>query len=95
MAVNKVAKGRWGSPPTYRGTDGTVRGTYVKVCTPVGGFPKAARYIDLHVDVIKHPDGRVERVDDAELDESVEAGDTPNALADRARSVAAALENAL
>jgi hypothetical protein len=95
IAVTKLAEGRWWYPTTYRGTDGTVRGTYVNVCTPVEVFPKAARYIDLHVDVIKHPDGRVERVDDAELDESVEAGDTPNALADRARSVAAALENAL
>jgi len=95
VAVTKLAEGRWWYPTTYRGADGTVRGTYVNVCTPVEVFPKAARYIDLHVDVIKHPDGRVERVDDAELDESVQAGDTPNALADRARSVATALENAL
>jgi Ribonuclease G/E len=95
IAVTKLAEGRWWYPTTYRGTDGTVRGTYVNVCTPVEVFPKAARYIDLHVDVIKHPDGRVERVDDAELEASVDAGDTPSALADRARSVAAALENAL
>lgn len=95
VAVTKLAEGRWWYPTTYRGADGTVRGTYVNVCTPVEVFPQAARYVDLHVDVIKHPDGRVERVDDAELDESVEAGDTPPALADRARSVAAALESAL
>jgi protein associated with RNAse G/E len=95
VAVTKLAEGRWWYPTTYRGADGTVRGTYVNVCTPVEVFPKAARYVDLHVDVIKHPDGRVERVDDAELDASVDAGDTPPALADRARSVAAALENAL
>ena len=95
VAVTKLAEGRWWYPTTYRGTDGTVRGTYVNICTPVEVFPEAARYVDLHVDVLKHPDGRVERVDDTELDESVEAGDTPPALADRARSVATALENAL
>jgi len=46
VAVTKLAEGRWWYPTTYRGADGTVRGTYVNVCTPVEVFPKAARYID-------------------------------------------------
>jgi predicted RNA-binding protein associated with RNAse of E/G family len=58
-------------------------------------FPDAARYVGLHVDVGKRPDGTVERVDDDELDESVAAGTVPEPLAEKARSVASALENAL
>ena len=95
VATTKFREGRWWYPTTYRGRAGTVRGTYVNVCTPVEVFPDAARYVDLHVDVMKHPDGTVERVDDDELAESVAAGHTPEPLAEKARSVASALENAL
>jgi len=49
----------------------------------------------LHVDVMKHPDGTVERVDDDELRDAEAAGDVPEPLAEKARSVASALENAL
>ena len=95
IAETSLKEGRWWYPTTYRARDGTVRGTYVNVCTPVEVFPDAARYVDLHVDVMKHSDGTVERVDDDVLRESVAAGDTPEPLAEKARSVATALENAL
>jgi len=95
IAETSLKEGRWWYPTTYRGSDGTVRGTYVNVCTPVEVFPDAARYVDLHVDVVKHPDGTVERVDDDVLRESVAAGDTPEPLAEKARRVASALEDAL
>ena len=95
IAETTLKEGRWWYPTTYRGRDGTVRGTYVNVCTPVEVFPDAARYIDLHVDVMKHRDGTVERVDDDELRESVAAGDMPEPVAEKARKVATALENAL
>jgi hypothetical protein len=95
VAVTKIEEGRWWYPTVYRGDDGTKRGTYVNVCTPVEVFPDAVRYVDLHVDVVKHADGTVERVDDDELDEAVGAGDVPDPLAQRAREVASAVENAL
>ena len=95
IAETNLKEGRWWYPTTYRGRDGAVRGTYVNVCTPVEVFPDAVRYVDLHVDVVKHVDGTVERVDDGVLQESVAAGNTPEALAEKARSVATALENAL
>ncbi|PSQ59670.1 MAG: RNA-binding protein, partial [Halobacteriales archaeon SW_9_67_25] len=65
------------------------------VCTPVEVFPEEVRYVDLHVDVVRTPDGTVRRVDDDELDAAVEAGNVPEALAEKAREVAGALENAL
>ncbi|WP_254543207.1 DUF402 domain-containing protein [Halomarina pelagica] len=95
VAVTKLKEGRWWYATVYRGADGERRGTYVNVCTPVELFPDAARYVDLHVDVVKHADGTVERVDDDELDEAVAAGQVPEPLAERARRVATAIERAL
>ncbi|MDZ7745264.1 MAG: DUF402 domain-containing protein [Halobacteriales archaeon] len=95
VAVTKFKEGRWWYPTVYRGDDGTRRGTYVNVCTPVELFPDAARYVDLHVDVVKGPDGEVRRVDDDELDAAVEAGHVSEPLAEKARAVASTLERAL
>ena len=94
-ATTKFREGRWWYPTVYRGDDGASKGTYVNVCTPVECFPDAIGYIDLHVDVVKYPDGTVERVDDDELDAAVDAGDVPPEAAEKARSVAASLERAL
>jgi hypothetical protein len=88
-------EGRWWYPTVYRNDEGDHKGTYVNVCTPVECFPDVVRYVDLHVDVVKHPDGTVERVDDDELDEAVVAGDVSEALAEKARTVAASIEKAL
>ena len=95
VAVTKLKEGRWWYPTMYRDRDGRSKGTYVNVCTPVEVFPDAARYVDLHVDVVKHADGRVERVDDDELDAAVAAGTVSEALAEKARAVAAAVADAL
>jgi hypothetical protein len=94
-AITKFKEGRWWYPTVYRSSEGDSRGTYVNVCTPVEIFPEDVRYVDLHVDVVKHADGTVERVDDDELDGAVEAGTIPPALAEKARTVAEAVTNAL
>jgi len=95
VATTKLREGRWWYPTMYRSADGQSRGTYVNVCTPVEIFPDAARYVDLHVDVVKRPDGSVERVDDDELDAAVDRGDVPPSLAEKARTVAASVERAV
>jgi len=95
IAETKLTEGRWWYPTVYRDSDGEKKGTYVNVCTPVEIFPDTARYVDLHVDVLKHADGTVKRVDDDELDAAIEAGNVSGELADRARSVAAAVASAL
>jgi hypothetical protein len=95
VAITKVREGRWWYPTVYRDADGARKGTYVNVCTPVECFPDAVRYVDLHVDVVKGPDGEVRRVDDDELDDAVAAGQVSAPLAERARSVATSLEGAL
>jgi hypothetical protein len=95
VAVTTLKEGRWWYPTVYRADDGSRRGTYVNVCTPVELFPDAARYVDLHVDVVKEADGTVRRVDDDELDTAVDRGHVSEALARKARNVATAVENAL
>ncbi len=95
VAITKFKEGRWWYPTVYRSEAGEKRGTYVNICTPVEVFPDQIRYVDLHVDVIKHADGTVERVDDDELDEAVSAGNLSPELAEKARSVARAIESAL
>ncbi len=95
VAITKLVEGRWWYPTVYRGEDGERKGTYVNICTPVELFPDSARYVDLHVDVVKQPDGTVERVDEDELAAAVDAGYLPEALAEKARNVAHAVENAL
>ena len=94
-ATTTFREGRWWYPTVYRSADGERRGTYVNVCTPVEIFPRSVRYVDLHVDVVKGPDGEVRRVDDDELDAAVAADTVPEPLASRAREVAASIENAL
>ncbi|NHN42012.1 DUF402 domain-containing protein [Halorubellus sp. JP-L1] len=95
VAVTKLTEGKWWYPTVYRSADGEKKGTYVNVCTPVELFPDGARYVDLHVDVVRHADGSVERVDDDELDDAVDVGHVAPALADRARTVASSVERAL
>jgi Ribonuclease G/E len=95
VAITKVREGRWWYPTVYRDADATHKGTYVNVCTPVECFPDAVRYVDLHVDVVKAPDGETRRVDDDELDDAVAAGLVSESLAAKARSVATSLEAAL
>ncbi|WP_158058099.1 DUF402 domain-containing protein [Halorussus halophilus] len=95
VATTKFREGRWWYPTVYRSEDGETKGTYVNICTPVELFPDEARYVDLHVDVVKFPDGTVERVDDDELDAAVAVGNISEALGDKARSVASSVENAL
>ncbi|AHG00137.1 RNA-binding protein [Halostagnicola larsenii XH-48] len=94
-AVTKFREGRWWYPTTYRADDGSTKGTYVNVCTPVELFPGTARYVDLYVDVIRPPEGNVEIVDEAELEAAVNDGLVSTALAEKARNVAEAVERAL
>ncbi len=94
-ATTTFQEGRWWYPTVYRTRDDELIGTYVNICTPIECFPDAVRYIDLHVDVLKYPDGTVERVDDDELAAAVTNGDLSDELAEKTRAVATALETSL
>ena len=93
--MTKFREGRWWYPTTYKAADGTSKGTYVNVCTPVELFPDCVRYVDLYVDVIRQPDGTVEIVDADELEDAVDAGLVSDELAAKANDVAEAVKRAL
>ncbi len=95
VAITKLKEGRWWYPTMYKDANGTVKGTYVNICTPVELFPDCARYVDLYIDVIRHADGTVAIVDDEELEAAVEDGLVTDQLAEKARGVATAVERAL
>jgi len=88
VATTKFREGRWWYPTVYRSDEGEVKGSYLNVSTPVEVFPDAVRYVDLHVDVIKHADGTVEVVDEDELRAAVERGHVTDELAEKALDVA-------
>jgi len=83
VATTRFTEGNWWYPTVYRADDGTVKGTYLNVSTPVEVFPNTVRYVDLHVDVVKHADGTVEVVDEDELQDCVDAGTVSPELAER------------
>ncbi|WP_336035251.1 DUF402 domain-containing protein [Halobacterium yunchengense] len=95
VAVTRFTEGNWWYPTVYESADGRVKGTYLNVCTPVEVFADAVRYVDLHVDVVKHADGAVEVVDEDELRECVDDGLVDEALAERALSVAERVQDAV
>lgn len=95
VATTRFREGRWWYPTTYRSSEGTLRGTYLNVNTPLELFPDAVRYVDLHVDVVKWPDGEVTIVDEDEVAAAVEAGHLSSDLADRALDVASNVADAV
>ncbi|NKE35468.1 DUF402 domain-containing protein [Natronococcus sp. JC468] len=95
VAVTKFREGRWWYPTTYRDDEGTTKGTYVNVCTPLELFPDGVRYVDLYVDVIRTPDGGVEIVDREELEDAIDDGLVAAPLGEKALGVAEAVERAL
>jgi len=92
--VTKFREGRWWYPTTYTAADGTSKGTYANVCTPVELFPDTVRYVDLYVDVIRQRDGTVEIVDAEELEDAVSDGFVSDETAEKAMNVAEAVERA-
>ena len=93
-AETTFVEGRWWYPTVYRSAEGTYKGTYVNVGTPLEVFPDRVSYVDLFVDVVKHPDGTVDIVDRSELRAAVDAGNLGEDLAEKAESVAAAISRA-
>ena len=95
IARTTFVEGRWWYPTIYENADGERKGTYVNVSTPVEIHPDRISYIDLFVDVIKDKAGEVSIVDLDEVEQAEAAGLLSEELAERARSVARSIQNAL
>ncbi len=68
--------------------DGTLIGRYVNINTPVEFYPNRIRYVDLEIDVVQMPDGRVIVTDEDDLEKQFEAGTLGKELKERAKKEA-------
>lgn len=91
----EVVQGGWVLRRTYRRVDGTLIGELYNIQTPAEVGPGFVRYTDLEVDVMRLPDGRVEVVDEADLDAAVRARGISPELAEKARAIAYRLADTL
>ena len=91
----EIPEGGWTLRRAYYRVDGTLVGELYNVQTPARFRPGLVRYVDLEVDVVRHPDGRVQVVDEADLDAAVRVrGITPRD-AEVARAIAYRLADLL
>jgi probable ribonuclease FAU-1 len=72
----------------YYRQDGTPVGELFNVQTPAQIRPGEVRYVDLEVDVVRYPDGRVIVVDEADLAAAVRAGGVTPETAEEALALA-------
>jgi len=73
-AVSEIREGEWSYRHTYFRAHGEKIGTYNNVNTPVEFYPDRIRYVDLELDVLQFPNGRVEVVDEGELARQFDQG---------------------
>jgi len=69
----ELREGEWFCRRSYYAADGTLKGFVYNINTPIEFYPGRVRYIDLEVDVVCWPDGRVEIIDREKLEEKVES----------------------
>jgi len=77
----ELEQGAWWTRRRYFRQEGEGIGEIYNVNTPVEIYPEFATYVDLEVDVVRFPDGRVEVVDTEDLEARVRQGVLPRALA--------------
>ena len=87
-AVTVIREGEWFYKHTYCRRHGALIGTYYNINTLVEFYPDRIRYVDLEVDVVAWPDGRVEITDEDDLRERCERGYIIPELRDRAMETA-------
>ena len=84
----EVVNGGWVLRRTYHRADGTLIGELYNVQTPAEVGPGVVRYTDLEVDVLRLPDGRVEVVDEEDLEAAVRARAISRDVAEKATTIA-------
>jgi probable ribonuclease FAU-1 len=91
----EVVPGGWVLRRTYARADGQPIGELYNIQTPVQLVRDEVRYLDLEVDVVRWPDGRVAIVDLDDLEQVERRGLISAQLAETARSIAEELAQVL
>lgn len=87
-AVSETKQGEWHITTNYFSKDGTWKGTYININTPVEVYPSALRYVDLEVDVCVYPNGKTKIIDMEKLEKAFERGFLSKALFERVKNTA-------
>jgi probable ribonuclease FAU-1 len=87
-AISEIQEGLWYYQHTYFRSDRTLIGRYVNINTPVEFYPDRVRYVDLEIDVVQMPDGRVFVTDEEDLEKQFKAGYLTEQLMETARKAA-------
>ncbi|MEM3577193.1 MAG: DUF402 domain-containing protein [Candidatus Bathyarchaeia archaeon] len=73
-AVSETETGEFYITTSYFSADGTFKGKYINLNTPVEVYPQTLRYVDLEVDVCILPDGTTKVLDMEKLEKALERG---------------------
>ncbi len=91
----EAEEGSWICKRSYLSLDGRLKGEIYNINTPVEFYQGRLRYIDLEVDVVRWPDGRVMVTDQPLLEEKAEKGFISWELVHKALSIAREVEKGL
>jgi protein associated with RNAse G/E len=87
-AITQVKQGDWFYTHNYFRRDGQLIGTYYNINTLVDFYPDRLRYVDLEIDVVCWPDGKIQIIDKESLNRFWEAGYLSKTLKQGAEAVA-------
>jgi len=85
-AVSQARLGEWRITTNYYSKDGSWKGAYININTPVEVYPNTLRYVDLEVDVCIRPDGEVKVLDVEKLEKAFEKGWVSRTLYERVKA---------
>jgi len=86
-AITETQQGTWVVIHSYYSMTDELKGQFYNINTPCEFYPDRIRYVDLHIDVIRWPDGRVKVIDRELLDEAQKSGYISQALKEKAEQV--------
>ena len=92
-AITEIEEGRWYLVHRYYSKDGTLKGSYYNICTPVEIYRDKIRYCDLEIDVVEDIDGNRKVIEEGKLKDAVEEERITKKLGDKALEVAEKLVN--
>lgn len=94
-AITEIKEGEWFYKHTYHRQDGTIIGEYYNINTKIEFYPDRIRYIDLEVDVVRWPDGRVEILEEDLLERRFREGFITQELANKVKEISFSLKEML
>jgi protein associated with RNAse G/E len=87
-AVTEVTEGSFFYRHSYFRRDGRFIGYYYNINTPVEFYPDKIRYVDLEIDVVRWPDGKIEIIDEEDLNRYAASCHLSNELFEKATETA-------